>query len=83
MRVVVVLGKVAFDAYWRLMAERGVVPRPKPRFTHGVVFDGGDASTRAPALVASYHPSQQNTNTGKLTPTMLADVFKKARSLLD
>ena len=82
-RVVVVLGKVAFDAYWRLMAERGVVPRPKPRFTHGVVFDGGDASTRAPALVASYHPSQQNTNTGKLTPTMLADVFKKARSLLD
>lgn len=83
-RVVVALGKVAFDAYWRLMAERGIVPRPKPRFAHGVVvIGGGDASKRAPALVASYHPSQQNTNTGKLTPAMLVDVFKKAQKLLD
>ena len=75
--VVVTLGKVAFDTYWQLVAGHGVAPRPKPRFAHGLVFraDG------VPALVGSYHPSQQNTNTGKLTPSMLADVFRKARKL--
>ena len=76
-RVVVALGKVAFDAYWRLIASRDVVPTPRPRFTHGYVFraDG------VPTLIASYHPSQQNTNTGKLTAPMLADVFSKAKKL--
>lgn len=76
-RVVVALGRVAFDAYWRLMAQRGVVPRPRPRFTHGMVHE----ATRGPSLVASYHPSQQNTNTGTLTEPMLADAFIAARTL--
>ena len=76
-RVVVALGKVAFDAYWRVVARRERTPRPRPRFAHGFVFQ----SDGIPSLVASYHPSRQNTNTGKLTPSMLADVFSKARKL--
>ena len=76
-RVVVALGKVAFDAYWRLVASHDVAPKPKPRFAHGLVFQADGV----PVLVGSYHPSQQNTNTGKLTATMLADVFRKARRL--
>ena len=77
LRVIVALGKVAFDAYWRIAIDRDQIPRPRPRFSHGFVFQ----SDGAPALVASYHPSQQNTNTGKLTPAMLSDVFRKARRL--
>ncbi len=76
-RVIVALGKIAYDAYWRLAAGRGVTPRPRPRFAHGLVFQ----SEGVPSLVASYHPSQQNTNTGTLTTSMLADVFAKARGL--
>ena len=74
-RVVVALGKIAFDAYWRLIAEHDVAPRPRPGFAHGYVFraDG------VPALITSYHPSQQNTNTGKLTQPMLADVLSRAK----
>ena len=78
LRAVVALGKVAFDAYWRVMANRGITPRPKPSFAHGFVFQ----ASGAPSLVGSYHPSQQNTNTGKLTASMLADVFRKARRLV-
>ena len=78
-RVVVALGKIAFDAYWRLVAGHGVTPRPRPRFAHGLVFQ----AEGVPSLVASYHPSQQNTNTGRLTPSMLADVFAKAKTLAE
>lgn len=77
-RVVVALGRIAFDTYWRVMAGRGVVVRPRPAFGHGVVY----RPAGAPAIVASYHPSRQNTNTGKLTPRMLESVFRKARSLI-
>lgn len=77
-RVVVALGRIAFDTYWRVMAGRGVVVRPRPAFGHGVVY----RPAGAPAIVASYHPSRQNTNTGKLTPHMLESVFRKARSLI-
>ncbi|MEE8130354.1 MAG: uracil-DNA glycosylase [Vicinamibacterales bacterium] len=76
-RTIVTLGKVAFDAYWRLIARYGVTPRPRPHFAHGFVFQ----APGVPALVASYHPSQQNTNTGKLTPPMLASVFAKAKKI--
>ncbi len=76
-RTIVTLGKVAFDAYWRLIAPYGVTPRPRPRFAHGFVFK----APGVPALVASYHPSQQNTNTGKLTAPMLASVFAKAKKI--
>lgn len=78
LQVVVALGKIAFDAWWRLMAARDVSPTPRPSFGHGARYAVGGA----PAIVASYHPSRQNTNTGKLTPAMLESVFRKARGYL-
>ncbi len=77
-RVVVALGRIGFGAALRLLAERGAAWRPRPAFGHGLVYsaDGG------PALIASYHPSRQNTNTGVLTPPMLASVFRKAAQLV-
>lgn len=76
-RVVVALGKIAFDVWWSVMARRGSAVRPRPAFAHGAVHKpkGG------PIVIASYHPSRQNTNTGKLTPQMLSSVFKKAAKL--
>jgi uracil-DNA glycosylase family 4 len=74
LRVIVCLGRIAFDAAWRLLASRGVTVRPRPTFGHGVVWRAPNGMT----IVASYHPSRQNTNTGKLTPRMLATVFKLA-----
>jgi uracil-DNA glycosylase family 4 len=75
-RVIVALGRIALDACWRLAADRGVAPRPKPRFGHGLVhrLDG------FPTVIASFHPSRQNTNTGRLTPRMLDRVFRRAVS---
>lgn len=74
-QIVVALGKIAFDAYWQLLGRRGVTIRPRPAFGHGRVhrYDG------APIVIASYHPSRQNTNTGKLTPGMMDAIFRKAR----
>ncbi len=77
LRVIVALGKVAFDAYWRIAVGPGQQPRPRPRFAHGLVFRAAGICS----LVASYHPSRQNTNTGRLTPDMLAAVFEQARRL--
>ncbi|MEE2637188.1 MAG: uracil-DNA glycosylase family protein, partial [Acidobacteriota bacterium] len=77
--VIVALGRIAFDGYWRLAANRGVAVRPRPRFQHGLVH----TSTALPDLVASYHPSRQNTQTGRLTPAMLAEVFRSTRALVD
>ena len=78
LRVIVALGRIAFDASWRLLADRGVIVKPKPMFGHGLTYnpDGG------PIVIASYHPSRQNTNTGKLTPPMLEDVFRRAAQLV-
>jgi uracil-DNA glycosylase family 4 len=75
--VYVALGRVAFDAYWRLLAAQGIKPKKRPAFEHGMIYRprGG------PAMVAAYHPSRQNTHTGRLTPVMLKDVFRKARRL--
>jgi uracil-DNA glycosylase family 4 len=74
-QVVVVLGRIAFESYWRLLAGRGIAVRPRPSFAHGAVH----RPAGAPAVICSYHPSRQNTNTGKLTPAMLARVFSLAR----
>jgi uracil-DNA glycosylase family 4 len=74
LRVILCLGKIGFDAAWRLLASRGILVRPRPAFGHGVVYRTG-----GPTIVGSYHPSRQNTNTGKLTPHMLASVFRLAR----
>jgi uracil-DNA glycosylase family 4 len=77
--VIVGLGRIAFDAAWRLLADRGIVLRPRPAFGHDVAYrtDGGYT------VIGSYHPSRQNTNTGKLTPPMMEAVFRRARGVLD
>jgi len=80
MRVVIALGRIAFDAFLGAWPEAGhPVVKPRPRFEHGGAthLDGGIL------LLASYHPSQQNTFTGKLTRAMFHKVFRKARNTLD
>ena len=80
-RVVVALGKIAFDAWLQRLKRRGiVVPSPRPHFGHGEVMDLGRA---APLVMGCYHPSRQNTNTGRLTARMLEDVFRDARRLVE
>ena len=80
LRVVLALGKIAFDSYLRAAAEAGQpLPKPRPKFGHGSRHDFDDGLT----LLGSYHPSQQNTFTGKLTVPMFHDVFRTARALLD
>ncbi|MBI2352047.1 MAG: uracil-DNA glycosylase [Deltaproteobacteria bacterium] len=78
-RVVLVLGKIAFDSYLKAYQENGgSVPKPRPQFRHG-----GSLQLRPDlTLIASYHPSQQNTFTGKLTREMFHAVFTKAREFI-
>ena len=78
-RVVVVLGKIAWDAWLQHLARRGRGVRPRPAFAHGAVFE--DRSGRC-VLIGCYHPSRQNTNTGKVTAAMYDDVFALAGSRL-
>ena len=74
-RVLVCLGGFAWGVMHRLLAAAGVaVPRPRPSFGHGVVSE-----TPGLLLIGSYHPSQQNTFTGRLTEEMLDAVFAQAR----
>src|SRR5438309_6102115 len=77
--VVVGLGRIGWQAYLRARRRLGA-PRPRraPRFAHGAVTTFADGIT----LIASYHPSQQNTFTGKLTRPMLRRIFATARRLL-
>src|SRR5436189_972704 len=78
-RVVVALGKIGFDAWLQLLKRRGVAPSPRPQFGHSEVVKFGNG---LPALVGCYHPSRQNTNTGKLTAPMMEGVFRKAKRLV-
>ena len=73
LKVIVALGKIGFDATWRLLRERGILIRPRPAFGHGVIV-----RTTGPTVIGSFHPSRQNTNTGKLTAPMLESVFRLA-----
>jgi len=75
-QVVVALGKIGFDAYLQLLKQQGIVVRPRPQFGHGDAFELPDGRT----LIGCYHPSRQNTNTGKLTARMIHDVFRLART---
>jgi len=79
LQVVVALGRIASDAYWRLARARGMKVDKRPPFGHGRIFDPDVPGV--PTLVESYHPSRQNTNTRRLTPAMLEDVFARARTL--
>ncbi len=77
-KVVVALGRFAFDAYISILLSRGAVDRRSAFvFGHGRHYSTG---LNRPALIASYHPSQQNTSTGRLTLEMLVDVFRAAKS---
>ena len=78
LHVVVCLGAFAWESALRLRAALGggPVPRPKPKFGHGALAEG------APwPLLGCFHPSQQNTFTGKLTPAMMDEVFGRAKEL--
>jgi uracil-DNA glycosylase family 4 len=78
-KVILALGGYAFAHVLRILRERGLaVPAPLPKFGHGTVVRSPEPG---PAVVASYHPSQQNTFTGKLTPKMLDDVLAQAKTL--
>src|SRR5207302_7672028 len=74
-RVVVALGKIGFDAYLRLLTHRGVDVRPRPAFGHAAHH----TLPNGQILIGCYHPSRQNTNTGKLTAPMMDEVFRAAR----
>ena len=76
LRVVVALGRIAFDTYLGILRDRGVI-RTRSAFSFG--HDREFAIPNSPLLISSYHPSQQNTSTGKLTASMLRDVFAHAR----
>jgi uracil-DNA glycosylase family 4 len=78
-RVVVALGRLAWDAALVQLGRRGDPLRPRPVFGHDVIYS---SSSSALSLIGSYHPSRQNTHTGRLTPSMLAAVFCRARNLL-
>jgi uracil-DNA glycosylase len=77
-RIVVALGKIAFDAFLAMQKSVGVTVRPRPAFGHALVADLPNGLK----LVGCYHPSRQNTNTGKLTPPMMDKVFRLAREEL-
>jgi uracil-DNA glycosylase family 4 len=78
-RVVVGLGRIGWEAYLRARKEAGAPPPlAKPVFAHGSITELADGIT----LLATYHPSQQNTFTGKLTRPMLRSIFLTARTLL-
>jgi uracil-DNA glycosylase family 4 len=76
-RVIVVLGGFAYTALWRVLGDTGVaLPRPRPRFAHGL-----EVETSRATIVGCYHPSQQNTFTGRLTEPMLDAALTRARAL--
>ena len=80
LRVVVTLGQFAYTQTLRILGDGGLtVPRPRPRFGHGVEVPlaGG------PVLIGSYHPSQQNTFTGKLTQRMFDAIWARAQILAE
>ena len=81
LRVVVTLGKIAWDAYFQHLARRGLLIKPRPPFAHGAMFAPSPASTIGTpgtlVVVGCYHPSRQNTNTGKVTAAMYDQLFRR------
>ncbi len=78
LRVAVCLGSIGFNALWAILKERGMeLPRPRPKFGHGVEVELESGLT----IICSFHPSQQNTFTGRLTEPMLDAVFERAVEL--
>jgi uracil-DNA glycosylase family 4 len=80
LRVVVCLGGFAWQALWPVLAESGYgVPRPRPAFGHGTEAHAIAAGGEPLLLLGCYHPSQQNTFTGRVTPAMTDAIFRRAR----
>jgi uracil-DNA glycosylase len=80
LKVVVALGKIGFDAYLNYVKRRGLLTsKAQYVFAHGAEYLLPDGKT----LLASYHPSNQNTQTGKLTRVMFVRIFKEAARLAD
>jgi uracil-DNA glycosylase len=77
LRVIVCLGAFAWDGALRALAANGHQANPRPRFGHGT-----RAKVGRYLLIGSFHPSQQNTFTGRLTPHMLDEVFAAARAAI-
>jgi uracil-DNA glycosylase family 4 len=78
LQVVVALGKIAWDAWLKLLIKSGdALPRPRPTFSHGATWPHDRVT-----LVGAYHPSRQNTNTGVVTPKMYDAVFRAVRESL-
>lgn len=80
LQVVVALGRIAFDTYLLILRDRGVI-RTRAAFAFGHDREHS-IGPGLPVLISSYHPSQQNTSTGKLTAEMLRQVFERARRLI-
>ena len=80
-RAILALGKIAWDAYLEILKQRGVISsRALYRFAHGAE---AEVSPGTPRLFGVYHPSQQNTQTGRVTPAMYAQVLGRIRRFLD
>lgn len=78
--VVVALGRVAFDVYLGILRDQAKIARRTDFvFAHNAEYRTGEGQ---PRLISSYHPSQQNTSTGKLTARMFSDVFDRAREII-
>jgi len=77
-RVVLALGRIAHEAWLPASGRWSLPPRERPRFAHGAEATLPDGTV----LIASYHPSRQNTQTGRLTLAMWSAVFRRARELL-
>jgi uracil-DNA glycosylase family 4 len=71
-KIIVCLGKIAFDSVCKLLDVKGT------KFGHGISFQHGEL-----AILSSYHPSRQNTQTGKLKWKQWSDIFAKAKEILD
>jgi len=83
LRVIVCLGGFAWQALWPVLRTAGIaVPRPRPGFGHGaevaLTFPGGSSAGKPVVVIGCYHPSQQNTFTGRVTPGMLDEIFMRA-----
>ena len=86
LRVVVALGKIAWEAWLAFVATSTPLPRPRPTFGHGAVARLAPVGTAGPAgltLVGCFHPSRQNTHTGRVTAEMYDAVFARALRLAD
>jgi uracil-DNA glycosylase family 4 len=80
LKVIVALGRLAFDVYLTILRDQGKIARRSDFvFAHNTEHRTGPGQ---PLLISSFHPSQQNTSTGKLTEAMFRDVFLRARRLL-